>query len=84
MFSDGEIVDRFIDSLARAAERGVFVRVVLDPVGSSLSSKRTERLKAAGAHLAWFNPVGFFSLEELNYRTHRKTLVVDGGYSVLA
>jgi cardiolipin synthase len=78
VFNDGEIADRFIDSLARAAERGVFVRVVLDPVGSSLDSKSTERLKAAGANLAWFNPLGFFSLEELNYRTHRKTLVVDG------
>ncbi len=78
VFSDGEIADRFIDSLARAAGRGVLVRMVLDPVGSSLSSKSIDRLKAAGAKVAWFNPLGFFSLEELNYRTHRKTLVVDG------
>ena len=43
VFNDGEIVDSFIDSLARAAERGVFVRVVLDPVGSSLNSRRRAR-----------------------------------------
>jgi cardiolipin synthase len=54
------------------------VRIVLDPVGSSLGDKSTERLKAAGAHLSWFNSLGFFSLEDFNYRTHRKTLVVDG------
>ncbi len=78
VFSDGEIGERFIDSLARAAERGVVVRIVLDPVGSSLGSKSSDRLKAAGAQLAWFNPLGFFSLEEVNYRTHRKTMVVDG------
>ena len=78
VFNDGEIADRFVDSLARAAQRGVFVRIILDPVGSSLDSKSTDKLKAAGAKLAWFNPLGFFSLDEFNYRTHRKTLVVDG------
>ena len=78
VFTDGEIADRFVDALARAAQRGVFVRIVLDPVGSSLDSRSTDKLKDAGAHLAWFNPLGFFTLEEFNYRTHRKTLVVDG------
>ena len=78
VFSDGEIADRFVDSLARAAQRGVFVRIVLDPVGSSLNAKSTDRLKEAGAKLAWFNPLSFFTIEALNYRTHRKTLVVDG------
>ena len=78
VFSDGEIGDRFVDSLAHAAQRGVVVRVVLDYVGSSMKAANKDRLKAAGAKLAWFNPPGFFTLEELNYRTHRKTLVVDG------
>ena len=78
VFSDGEIADRFIDALTRAAQRGVFVRVVLDPIGSSLDAKSSDRLKDAGAKLAWFNPLGFFSLEDYNYRTHRKTLVIDG------
>ena len=78
VFNEGEIGDRFVDALARAAQRGVIVRIVLDPIGSSLESKSTDKLKAAGAKLAWFNPLGFFSLEDDNYRTHRKTLVVDG------
>lgn len=77
-FKDDEIGKRFIDAMARAAERGVFVRIVLDPVGSAIGQDSEERLKTAGAHLAWFNPLGFFSLEDFNYRTHRKTLVVDG------
>ena len=33
VFKDGEIGDRFIEALARAAERGVTVRIVLDPIG---------------------------------------------------
>jgi cardiolipin synthase len=78
VFSDGEIAERFVEALARVAQRGVVVRIVLDPVGSSLDEKHTDRLKAAGAHLAWFNPLGFFSVEDFNYRTHRKTLVIDG------
>jgi cardiolipin synthase A/B len=78
VFNKGEIADRFVDALARAAQRGVVVRIVLDPIGSSLDSESTDKLKAAGAKLAWFNPLGFFSLEDYNYRTHRKTMVVDG------
>jgi len=78
VFNEGEIADRFVDALARAAQRGVVVRIVLDPVGSSLKPKSTDKLKAAGAKVAWFNPLGFFTIEDYNYRTHRKTLVIDG------
>jgi cardiolipin synthase len=77
-FKDDDIGKRFVESMARAAERGVVVRVVLDPVGSAMSQDSEDRLKAAGAKLAWFNRLAFFSLEDFNYRTHRKTLVVDG------
>jgi cardiolipin synthase len=34
------------------------------------------RLEKAGCRIGWFNPVGHF--EEMNYRTHRKSLIVDG------
>src|SRR6185503_10683412 len=54
VFNDGEIADRFVDALARAAQRGVYVRIVLDPIGSSLDSKSADKLKTAGAKLAWF------------------------------
>ena len=45
VFSDGEIANRFVDALARAAQRGVVVRIVLDPIGSSLDSKSTDKLR---------------------------------------
>ena len=78
VFKDGEIGDRFVESLARAAGRGVTVRIVVDPVGSLMKPDNRERLEKAGAKLAWFNPLGFFTVEIANYRTHRKTLVIDG------
>jgi cardiolipin synthase len=55
------------------------VQLVLDSMGASDSSREQIRqLEEAGCHIGWFNPVLHFSLEEINYRTHRKILVVDG------
>ena len=78
VFKDGEIGDRFADALTRAATRGVTVRIVLDPIGSSLKQETSDRLEQAGATLIWFNTIRPWALEESNYRTHRKTLVIDG------
>jgi cardiolipin synthase len=78
VYKDGEIGDRFVEALARAAKRGVTVRVVVDPIGSLMKPKNRDLLTEAGAKLSWFNPIGFFTIETANYRTHRKTLVVDG------
>jgi cardiolipin synthase A/B len=46
--------------------------------GSAIDDDHVRRLEAAGCHLATFNTPAWYSLEELNYRTHRKILVVDG------
>jgi cardiolipin synthase A/B len=78
VYKDGEIGDRFVDALVRAAERGVTVRVVIDPIGSKMKDENRDRLTKAGAKVSDFNPIGFFTIEAANYRTHRKTLVIDG------
>jgi cardiolipin synthase A/B len=78
VFKDETIGEQFLQELEQAARRGVNVRMILDPIGSVLSDANQERLKTAGVQLAWFNPMQFWALEESNYRTHRKTLVVDG------
>ena len=78
VFKEGGIGDRFLAALEAAAKRGVTVRLIFDPIGSILSSANQDRLKQAGVQFAWFNPLRFWTLEETNYRTHRKTLVVDG------
>jgi cardiolipin synthase len=78
VYKDGEIGDRFIEALANAARRGVTVRMVIDPIGSLMKPGNRDRLSESGAKLSWFNPIGFFTVEVANYRTHRKTLVVDG------
>jgi cardiolipin synthase len=73
------IASEFTTALAEAATRGVKVNLVMDAVGaSSLSDEDLERLRSAGCTVALFNAPSWYSMEELNYRTHRKLLIVDG------
>ena len=58
VYKDGEIGDRFVDALARAAERGVTCASCSIRSGRRSMSKNRERLTKAGAKLAWFNPIG--------------------------
>jgi cardiolipin synthase len=74
----GDIPEKFTAAFEAAARRGVDVRLVFDAIGAKLDPAHVERLERAGCHIGWFNRVGSFSLEEVNYRTHRKALVVDG------
>jgi cardiolipin synthase A/B len=78
VFKEGGIGDRFLEALLQAAQRGVKVRVIVDPIGSILSRDNQDKLETAGIEISWFNPLRFWTLEETNYRTHRKVMVVDG------
>lgn len=77
-FKDGELGKQFIGGFEAAAKRGVNVRVVLDSIGATVPEDVLDRLKAAGVQVLFFNPVRPWQLEDTNYRTHRKVLVVDG------
>jgi cardiolipin synthase len=79
IFDSGKVALQFTTALAAAARRGVEVRIVLDSLGASaMDPEHVAQLEEAGCHLGWFNPVSGYSLEEANYRTHRKALVLDG------
>jgi cardiolipin synthase len=79
IFDTGEVANRFTEAFERAARRGVAVSLVVDAVGTSAEAKEHfERLRQAGCRVAQFNVPAWYSLEEVNYRTHRKILVVDG------
>jgi cardiolipin synthase len=54
------------------------VRIVLDSFGANLTDASQKKLTDAGVSLVWFNPLRPWSIEDANYRTHRKVLVVDG------
>lgn len=84
VYESGETADRFTAAFEAAAKRGVSVRLVLDSIGANkIDPEHVDRLKEAGCQVAWFNEVGGFELEELNYRTHRKSLVIDGNVAFI-
>ena len=78
IFNPDETGRRFHAALVRAAMRGVSVRLVIDAVGAKMEPEMIEALERAGGHVGWYNEVVGYSLEEANYRTHRKALIVDG------
>ena len=79
IFKDGDIASQFTQAFEDAARRGVRVNLVIDAVGGKgIGDENVRRLENAGCRLAMFNTPNWYSLEELNYRTHRKVLVVDG------
>jgi cardiolipin synthase len=79
IYGTGEVAETFTTALADAARRGVRVRVIVDAVGAKdMAAAHRERLRDAGVDVAVFNPLHWYSIEEVNYRTHRKILVVDG------
>lgn len=75
----GEIGMAFATALSERARAGVEVKVLLDAVGSAAIGRAIlEELERGPCQLAWFNPLRWQTFGRINYRTHRKTLLVDG------
>jgi len=70
----------FVDALARAVERGVTVRVLVDTVGARYSWVSTARvLTERGVRVARFGRTVLpWRMPYFNLRNHRKLLVADG------
>ncbi|MBF4695646.1 cardiolipin synthase [Fusibacter sp. Q10-2] len=80
IIKDDQIGNEIRRLLIEKAKKGVKVRLIYDAVGSfRLSKYYIDSLKRAGVEVYPFFPVAFplFS-RDLNYRNHRKIVVVDG------
>jgi cardiolipin synthase len=79
IYNEGTVGKQFTDAFIAAAKRGVQVQLVIDTLGSKkLPKEWRQGLLDAGVKLGDFGELKWYSLEELNYRTHRKILTVDG------
>lgn len=85
-FGTGALGERFRDALARAALRGVSVRLLVDALGSiSLPRAFLDPVRAAGGEVRVFNPL---VVNRFGIRDHRKLLVCDervafvGGFNI--
>lgn len=80
----GEMSDRIADALARRAEDGIEVRVLLDGLGAlRVPAEAIERMEKAGVKIQRFRPPRFGRLTRFHKRNHRRAIVMDGriGYT---
>ena len=80
IFQLDEVGQSFLDALARAVERGVEVRVLIDAVGSGSGRGRILRaFRERKVPIDIFLPLRVpWRTRYMNLRNHRKILVVDG------
>lgn len=79
----GEPFDRILEALKQKASEGVEVRLLVDAMGGRFMSKRyIKKIKSYGIKVGIFFPafLGKFQLR-VNYRNHRKLVIIDGKYS---
>ncbi|MFT3769170.1 MAG: cardiolipin synthase [Minicystis sp.] len=81
IYEPDQIGTRLRDLLVERARAGVEVRLLVDGVGGyHLTRRFLAPLRAAGGHVAVFGRVRAFRFRArlVNFRTHRKIVVVDG------
>ena len=80
IYEADDIGCKIIDLLIQKAQEGVSVRFIYDDFGSrEIRTKQVPRLKAAGVSVFPFYKIKLIALaNRLNYRNHRKIIVVDG------
>jgi cardiolipin synthase len=68
-----------LDALAERSRAGVEVRIIVDAIGSMGTSDRYfNGLREAGGRMRWYHPMRWNTWQNMNQRTHRKLLIVDG------
>lgn len=78
IFEMGTIGREVIQILEEKAKNGVFVRLLIDSIGSPALVKYLSKRKDLCFEFRRFSPVSFASLGNSNYRNHRKIAVIDG------
>ena len=80
IFCEDKVGNYIAELLEKKAREGIEVRLIFDAVGSwKLSKEFISRLRASGVEVGRFSPITFpYLTHYLNYRNHRKIVVVDG------
>ena len=73
------------DVLIKKRNEGVLVNVIYDAFGSiNINKAFVDNLKNAGVNITVFQPIeDLENIDEINYRDHRKMLIVDGKVAVV-
>jgi cardiolipin synthase A/B len=75
----GDIAIEVADTLCEKASAGVECNVIVDAVGAvKMDRELVHKMRDAGVNVCFFRPPKPYAVRRLQYRTHRKLLIVDG------
>ncbi len=75
----GDIATEVADTLCAKASAGVECNVIVDAVGAAkMDRKLVRKMRDAGVNVCFFRPPKPYAVRRLQYRNHRKLLIVDG------
>ena len=79
VFEDGQPAKDIAEALAERCRAGVKVNVLLDAVGAlGMPTEHRAVMTEAGCRVEYYRPLSPFTIDRVNYRNHRRILVVDG------
>lgn len=79
ILSKGKMFDSIMEVLFEKAKEGIDIKIIYDDFGSAdtLPFNFRKKMKNAGIDAIPFNPINFHLNFSMNYRTHRKIVVID-------
>lgn len=78
IFRYDRIGKKFIDMLIRKAHEGVRITFLYDEIGEKLPGRLIKKLRHAGIKVGAFNKAHGRGHWQINFRNHRKIIVIDG------
>ena len=79
VFDEGQPSVDIANALAERCRAGVTVNLLLDGVGTlTMPPEYRQIMEQAGCRIETFRPLNPFGFDRVNYRNHRRILVVDG------
>jgi cardiolipin synthase len=79
VFEEGQPAADIARAFAERCRAGVRVNVLLDALGAlALPEEYRQIILGGGCRLETFRPLSPFAIDRVNYRNHRRVLVVDG------
>ena len=79
VYETGRPAEALLKAMSERCRAGVHGHVLVDGIGSAaMPAESREALKESGCEVAGFHPVDLPTVFDVNYRNHRRILVVDG------
>jgi cardiolipin synthase len=79
IYWSGQTGEQFAQALVERSRAGITVHLMLDWLGSEkIAPQLLSQMRDAGVEIERYHALHWYSLGELNNRTHRKVLIIDG------